>query len=138
MSDALRLGVRQVRLRAMSMFRVIPSFATLARVLILTLAMGWAFDNMPFSAAQAAGCAVTSDCRVSPADQQNEPDGMSLGILGVVAESAQSLADAEAVSSFSPSPAIFAAARQFGIARDLRHLRGPADTLPNKTGPPRA
>lgn len=122
----------------MSMFRVIPSLAKLARVLILTLAMGWAFDNMPLSAAQAAGCDVISDCRVSPIDGQNESDGMSLGILGAVAESAQSLADAEAVSSFSPSPAIFATARQFGKARDLCHPRGPADTLPNKTGPPRA
>ncbi len=121
----------------MKLFRFMPGFATVARVLIVALTLGAVVEILPVHAVPPSGCAVASDCLASSGDDPRERDDASPAIVVAAIESAQGIADAEAVPSAFVEPLVPLAVSPFGEARELRDVRGP-QTLPDKTGPPRA
>ena len=123
----------------MKLFHFLPGFSSVARVLIVALALSAVVDTLPAHAAVPAGCAVAGDCLTSSDETPRERDDASLAIVVAAIENAQGIADADADAATSslPEPLTPLAVSPFGESRELRDVRGP-QTLPDKTGPPRA
>lgn len=124
----------------MTFVRGIPGFAYLVRALILALGLGFAASGAPVAAAPASllCVAMSGDCAGSPAQEPQERDDGLIAIVAAAVECVEAAADGEALTSaavYRVRPAI--APSPFGEARELRHVRG-SETLPDKTGPPRA
>ncbi|MFN4281129.1 MAG: hypothetical protein ACK4NA_00675 [Alphaproteobacteria bacterium] len=128
----------------MTFVRGIPGFAYLVRALILALGLGFAVTlpavGAPLAAASGAGLCVigAGDCLASPAQEPREHDDGLIAIVAAAIECVEAAADGEALTStaiYRVRPSI--APSPFGEARELRHVRG-SETLPDKTGPPRA
>lgn len=120
----------------MSVLRRIPGFASLARLLVLALGLGLAFESAPFDSVQPVGCAA-ADCLAAPLDEPREREGATVAIVSIAVESAQSIDNAQEATPAAPSPRVLILAPAFGEARELRHVRG-LEILPDKTGPPLA
>ena len=125
----------------MKLFHFLPGFSSVARVLIIALALSVLVDTLPAHAAAPAGCADASDCLTSSDETPRERDDASLTIVVAAIENAQGIADADAdadaATSSLPEPLTPLAVSSFGESRELHDVRGP-QTLPDKTGPPRA
>lgn len=119
----------------MSVFRRIPGFASLARLLVLALGLGLAFEVAPVESAPSVGCAA-ADCMAAPIDEPREREGATVAIISIAIESVESVDKAQdAVADAAPRPISLILAPAFGEARELRHVRG-LEVLPDKTGPP--
>lgn len=120
----------------MSVLRRIPGFANLARLLVLALGLGLAFESAPFDSVQPVGCAA-ADCLAAPFDEPREREGATVAIVSIAVENAQSIDKAQEAEAIVPPPLSLALVPAFGEVRELRHVRG-LEVLPDKTGPPQA
>lgn len=119
----------------MSVFRRIPGFASLARLLVLALGLGLAFEVAPVESAPSVGCAA-ADCMAAPLEDPREREGLSVAIISIAIETVESIDKAQqAVATAAPLSPTLILAPAFGEARELRHVRG-LEVLPDKTGPP--
>lgn len=120
----------------MSVLRRIPGFASLARLLVLALGLGLAFESAPYESVQPVGCAA-GDCLAAPLDEPREREGVTLAIVSIAVETAQSIDKTQEAVPAAPLLPTLILAPAFGEAREPRHARGLV-VLPDKTGPPLA